>query len=75
MIWVLEETQLVDGAETRVVEEREWCDEALIEVSLYYYATCRQPGVGLIHDQSLLLVDYSASPLDGLCETRRAFTR
>ncbi len=37
-ITVLDETRLVDGVRTRVVEEREWKDGALAEVSRNFYA-------------------------------------
>jgi hypothetical protein len=39
-ITVLNETKLVDGITTRVVEEREWKDGALYEVSRNYFAIC-----------------------------------
>jgi hypothetical protein len=39
-ITVLEETREVDGVETRVVEEREWRDGELIEVSRNFFAMC-----------------------------------
>ena len=35
---VLDETKVVDGIECRVVEEREWKDGKLIEVSRNYFA-------------------------------------
>ena len=44
VISVLDETRMVDGVETRVVEEREWRDDALIEVSLNFFAACEQSG-------------------------------
>lgn len=37
-ITVLDETRIVDGVEARVVEEREWSDGTLIEVSRNYFA-------------------------------------
>lgn len=40
IITVLEETELVDGVETRVVEEREWKNGELIETSRNYFAIC-----------------------------------
>jgi hypothetical protein len=41
-ITVLDETRKVDGVETRVVEEREWKNGALYEVSRNYFAMCEQ---------------------------------
>ena len=38
LITVLGETRLVSGVTTRVIEEREWEDDALLEVSWNYYA-------------------------------------
>jgi hypothetical protein len=37
---VLDETREVDGVETRVVEEREWRRDELIEVSRNFFAIC-----------------------------------
>lgn len=45
LITVLGETRLVDGVTTRVIEEREWEDEELLEVSWNYYV---QAGDGTI---------------------------
>ena len=39
-ITVLNETKVVDGVVTRVVEEREWIDGELYEVSKNYFAMC-----------------------------------
>jgi len=39
-ITVLEETRTIDGVTTRVVEEREWKDGELYEVSRNYFAMC-----------------------------------
>jgi hypothetical protein len=39
-ITVLDETKLVDGVTTRIVEEREWKDGQLYEVSRNYFAMC-----------------------------------
>ena len=41
-ITVLNETKLINGVQTRVVEEREWAKGALQEVSRNYYAFCEQ---------------------------------
>ncbi len=41
-ITVLDETMVVDGVETRIIEEREWEDEELIEISRNYYAICNE---------------------------------
>ena len=41
-ITVLDETKVVDGVTTRVVEEREWKDGTLYEVSRNYFAMCEQ---------------------------------
>jgi hypothetical protein len=40
LITVLNETKMVDGVETRVVEERETDDGELVEVSRNYFAIC-----------------------------------
>lgn len=40
VITVLDETKIVDGVETRIVEERETEDGELIEVSRNYFAVC-----------------------------------
>ena len=39
-VTVLDETRVVSSVETRVVEEREWNDGKLIEVSRNYFAFC-----------------------------------
>ncbi|MFH1742774.1 MAG: hypothetical protein ABIH23_27530 [bacterium] len=39
-ITVLDETEMVDGVETRIIEEREWVDDVLIEVSRNFFAIC-----------------------------------
>lgn len=41
-VTVLDETETVDGIETRVVEEREWVNGELIEVSRNFMAFCRK---------------------------------
>jgi hypothetical protein len=41
-ITVLNETKVVDGVTTRVVEEREWDQGVIQEVSRNYYAICEQ---------------------------------
>ena len=41
-ITVLDETKTVDGVETRIIEEREWKDGKLYEVSKNYFAMCEQ---------------------------------
>lgn len=41
---VLEETEIVDGIRTRVLEEREWEDGDLVEVSRNFVAACRETG-------------------------------
>ena len=43
-ITVLDELETVDGVVTRVVEEREWEDGELIEVSRNFFAICAQTG-------------------------------
>jgi hypothetical protein len=45
LITVLDETRIVDGVTTRVIEEREWEDDELLEISWNYYA---QAGDGTI---------------------------
>lgn len=44
VISVLAETMVVDGVLTRVVEEREYEDDELVEVSRNYVAYCRETG-------------------------------
>ncbi len=41
-VTVLDETEEVDGVMTRVVEEREWMDGELIEVSRNFFAMCEE---------------------------------
>ncbi len=41
-ITVLDETKIVDGVTTRVVEEREWKKGELYEVARNYFAMCKQ---------------------------------
>lgn len=41
---ILRETERVDGVETRVLEEREWEDGELVEVSRNFVAECRETG-------------------------------
>ena len=43
-VTVLEETVEVDGVETRVVEEREWKNDAVVEVSRNFFAICEETG-------------------------------
>lgn len=43
-ITVLAETIEIDGTQTRIVEEREWRNNQLIEVSLNFFAMCEQTG-------------------------------
>jgi hypothetical protein len=42
-ITVLDETKMVDGVNTRVVEEKEWKNGKLYEIARNYYAIC-EPG-------------------------------
>jgi len=42
VITVLDETFVVDGIETRVIEEREWKNDQLIEVSQNMFAMCEE---------------------------------
>jgi hypothetical protein len=44
VITVLDETKTVDGIETRVLEEREWRNGALIEISRNFLAICEETG-------------------------------
>ncbi|MDH3700006.1 MAG: hypothetical protein OEU46_01720 [Alphaproteobacteria bacterium] len=41
-ITVLDETRMVDGVATRVIEEREWQDGALYEISRNFFAMCEE---------------------------------
>jgi len=41
-ITVLDETKTVDGVTTRIVEEKEWVDGELYEISRNYFAICEQ---------------------------------
>lgn len=43
-ITVLDETRTIDGVSTRVVEEKEWEDGKLTEISMNYFAICEQTG-------------------------------
>jgi hypothetical protein len=42
VVTVLDETQMIDGSLTRVVEEREWKDGALHEVARNFFAMCKR---------------------------------
>lgn len=42
LISVLNDTRIVDGVRTRVVEEREWLDGDLVEVSRNFFALCEE---------------------------------
>jgi hypothetical protein len=44
IISVLDETELIDGIETRVIEEREYEDGRLAEISRNFFAMARQTG-------------------------------
>ena len=44
LISVLDETELVDGVVTRVVEERESLDGEIFEIARNFFATCRETG-------------------------------
>ncbi|MBN1417184.1 MAG: hypothetical protein JXP34_00310 [Planctomycetes bacterium] len=44
VITVLDETKMIGGVETRVVEEREWKRGKLAEVSRNFFALCRETG-------------------------------
>lgn len=43
-ITVLHETKTVDGVETRIIEEREWKNGALYEISRNFFAMCEATG-------------------------------
>src|SRR6185436_7286905 len=43
-ITVLQETKVIDGIQTRVVEEREWENGKLVEISRNYFAICTESG-------------------------------
>lgn len=42
VITVMDETKVVDGVVTRVVEEREWRNGEIVEVSRNFFAMCRE---------------------------------
>ena len=44
LVTVLAETQVIDGVRTRVLEEREWEDGELVEVSRNFLAHCQETG-------------------------------
>lgn len=44
LITVLHRAKVVDGVRCAIVEEREWVDGELVEVSLNYFAICRKHG-------------------------------
>ena len=44
IITVLDETKQIDGVQTRIVEEREWSGDELIEVSRNYFAIDKTTG-------------------------------
>ena len=44
IISVLDETEVVDGVETRVIEEREFKDGELVEISRNFFATAEETG-------------------------------
>jgi hypothetical protein len=41
-ITVLDKTRVVDGVSTRVIEEKEWEDGELVEISLNFFAMCEK---------------------------------
>lgn len=41
-ITVLDKTRMVDGVKTRVIEEKEWEDGELVEISLNFFAMCEK---------------------------------
>ena len=43
-VTVTEDTETIDGVLTRVLEEREWEDDELVEVSRNFIAVCRETG-------------------------------
>jgi hypothetical protein len=42
LITVLKDTKVVDGVKCRVVREKEWVDDELVEISLNYFAFCKE---------------------------------
>jgi len=44
LITVLDETEIVDGIETRVIEEREFKDGGLVEISRNFFAMAKETG-------------------------------
>ena len=42
VITVLDETSVIDGVETRLIEEREWRNDELIEISINMFAMCEE---------------------------------
>ena len=43
-VTILADTAVIDGVRTRVLEEREWEDDELVEVSRNFVAVCRETG-------------------------------
>lgn len=76
VVTVLDDTKIVDGVETRVVEERETEDGVLIEVSLNYFAMCTQTkdayyfGEDVDNYEDGVLVDHEGAWLAGQDDAR-----
>ncbi len=57
-ITVLRETEVVDGVKTRVVEESEWVDGLLIEVSRNFFAICKQTNSVVYFGEDVDIFEY-----------------
>jgi hypothetical protein len=57
-ITVLRETQVVDGVKTRVVEESEWVDGVLVEVSRNFFAICKQTNSVVYFGEDVDIFEY-----------------
>ena len=62
-ITVLDETETVDGVETRVVEEREYLNGGLKEVSRNFFTICREHGDVFYHGEDV--DDYEGGKVTG----------
>ena len=62
-ITVLDETRTIDGVVTRVIEEREWKNNDLIEISRNFFAVCESTGDTFYFGEDV--DDYAAGEIVG----------